>query len=174
MRVVQAVSRVVVSVVIASALACSTAPPEPPAPAPVVVEDGKTISLEYTLTLGDGSVADSNVDGEPLSYVQGGGQILPALEAALAGMQVGDAKTVTIAPEDGYGLVDPLMVQAVPIEMIPEDARYVGAQLMSQDDQGNRRVVEVFEVNADTIVVDLNHPLAGETLTFDIRIVGIE
>lgn len=174
MRVVQVASCVVLASVIASALACSTAPPEPPAPPPVVIETGKTIQLEYTLTLADGSVADSNVEGEPLSYVQGSGQILPALENALAGMQVGESKIVTISPEDGYGLVDPLMVQAVPIDMIPEDARFVGAQLMSQDEQGNRRVVEVFEVNADNIVVDLNHPLAGETLTFDIKIVGIE
>lgn len=163
-------------------VACAGAPPadvsspaeEPTEEGPLVVEDGKTISIEYTLKLTDGSVADTSEGREPLSYEQGGQQILPALENELAGMQVGDEKSVTVSPEDGYGVVDPSLMQEVPNETVPQEAHQVGAQLMTQDQQGNQRVVKVHEVKEETIVIDLNHPLAGETLLFDVKVVGIE
>jgi FKBP-type peptidyl-prolyl cis-trans isomerase SlyD len=141
---------------------------------PIVVEDGRTISIEYTLKLADGTVADTSEGREPLSYEQGGQQILPALEHELAGMRVGEEKNVTVTPEEGYGLVDENLMQEVPSDQIPKEAHHEGAQLMTQDPQGNQRVVKVHEVKEETIVVDLNHPLAGETLYFDVKVVGIE
>jgi len=139
-----------------------------------MIEDGKTVSLEYTLTLEDGSVADTNVGGDPLKYEHGKGQILPALEKELAGMEVNDTKQVTLPPEKGYGEHDPDAMQTVKPEQIPEDARKVGSLLVARDNQGNEMQVKVTEVRDEDIVLDLNHPLAGETLKFDVKVVGIE
>jgi FKBP-type peptidyl-prolyl cis-trans isomerase 2 len=141
---------------------------------PIVVEDGKTISIEYTLKLEDGTVADTSEGREALQYVQGGDQILPALEEQMAGLAVGDERSVTLTPEQGYGVSDPNLLADVPTEQIPQEARTVGAQLMSQDQSGQQRIVRVHEVKEEVIVIDLNHPLAGETLHFDVKVVGIE
>jgi FKBP-type peptidyl-prolyl cis-trans isomerase 2 len=139
-----------------------------------VVEDGRTISIEYTLTLADGSTADTNVGKEPLQYKQGGEQLLPALEAELAGLEVGATKKVTLSPEKGYGAVDPGLYQEIDLELIPEEGRSAGAQLVSEDATGEQRVVRVREVKGDKVVIDFNHPLAGQTLNFDIKILAID
>lgn len=139
-----------------------------------VVSDGNTVSIEYTLKLADGSTADSNVGGEPLVYVQGEQQILPALETKLLGMKADETREVILTPEEGYGPVQEEGFQTVPLEIIPEDARREGARLMGQGPQGEPIHAKVTEINEDSAVVDLNHPLAGETLHFDIKVVRIE
>ena len=139
-----------------------------------MIEHGRTVSIEYTLTLDDGSTADTNVGEEPLVYTQGGGEILDALEAALAGLDVDDEKQVRILAEQGYGPVDPDAFDQVALEDIPEDAREVGAMLVAEDSDGNQRSVRVHEVRADGVVLDMNHPLAGEALNFAVRIVAID
>jgi FKBP-type peptidyl-prolyl cis-trans isomerase 2 len=141
---------------------------------PLVVEEGRKVSIEYTLTLDDGTTADSNVDKDPLVYQHGAQQILPALEAALTGMAVDDTKKVQLTPEEGYGPVQEAAFQEVDPEMIPENARQKGAMLMAQDPSGGQRPVRVHEVGEEKIVLDFNHPLAGENLNFEVRIVGIE
>jgi FKBP-type peptidyl-prolyl cis-trans isomerase SlyD len=141
---------------------------------PKVITEGSTVSIEYTLSLDDGTTADSNLGEEPLVYRQGGDQILPALEHALAGMGVDERKEVTITPEDGYGPVDPSLVQEVDAELIPEEARKPGAQLVSEDPAGDHRIVRVQEVRGDRILLDFNHPLAGKTLHFKVRVVSID
>jgi FKBP-type peptidyl-prolyl cis-trans isomerase SlyD len=138
------------------------------------VASGKKVSIEYTLVLDDGTKADSNVGGEPLVYEQGANQILPALETALAGLSVNDTKKVTITPKDGYGDVDPKAVKEVPIEEIPEAARKVDAVLIGVDAEGNQRPVRVQKIGDKTAMLDLNHPLAGRTLTFDVKVLKIE
>lgn len=135
-----------------------------------VVEQGKTVDFEYTLSLDDGSVVQTNQGAEPLSYVHGEGQILPALESAMEGMRVNEKKTVKLSPAEGYGEVNPEAFQEVPIDKLPEEARHVGAQLGVQGFDGPIRVAEVRD---DVAVLDFNHPLAGKSLTFDVRIVGI-
>ena len=139
-----------------------------------VIEEGSTVSLEYTLKLDDGSTADTNVGGEPLKYQQGRSQILPALERELAGLKVNDTKQVTLSAEDGYGPVNPEAFQEVKPDMVPENARKAGARLVAQDGSGRKRIARVHEVTDDQIVLDLNHPLAGQTLHFDVRVVEIE
>jgi len=136
-----------------------------------VISDGKTVGFEYTLSLTDGTVVESNVGGDAFTYVQGEGQILPALEQALLGLAVEDSKQVTLEPADAYGEVNEAAFQEVPIEQVPEDARTVGMVLGAQGYDGPIRVHEVKE---ETIVLDFNNPLAGKTLTFDIRIVSLE
>lgn len=139
-----------------------------------MIEEGSKVSIEYTLTLDDGSTADTNVGGEPLVYNQGQQEILPALEEALAGLEAGDTKKVVLTAEEGYGLVDPDGFQDVEPDLVPEDARTVGTMLVASDPEGNQQAIRVHEVGDDKIVLDFNHPLAGEALTFDIKIVEIE
>jgi FKBP-type peptidyl-prolyl cis-trans isomerase 2 len=139
----------------------------------VVVEDGKQVGIEYTLTLDDGTQVDSNVGGQPLVFQQGAHQILPALEEALAGLKVGDTKKVALAAEQGYGPVRPEGFQEVDAGLIPEDARVTGTMLVADDGAGNRRPVRVHEVKGDKIVVDLNHPLAGKALNFAVRVMEV-
>lgn len=140
----------------------------------LVVQDGKQVSIEYTLTLDDGTKADSNVGGEPLVYTHGGSQILGALESALGGLSVGDTKELSLPPEQGYGTRDPALLQEVDKSMIPADAQVVGMQLVSESPEGQRRLVLVHEVREDKIVLDLNHPLAGQTLHFEVKVLDIE
>lgn len=135
-----------------------------------MIEDGKQVSFTYTLSSG-GEQLESNKGQEPLVYVQGGGQILPALEAGLAGLAVGDTKTVDLSAADAYGDVDEAAIREVPVDEIPESAREVGAVLQAQGFPGP---IIVKEIREDVIVLDFNHPLAGKDLTFDVEIVAIE
>jgi len=141
-----------------------------------VVKEGSKVGLEYTLKLEDGSVADSSEGGPPLVYQQGAGQILPALEESLAGLAVGDEKQVSLTAEQGYGPVRKELYRTVATEQIPEDARVVGTPLMAQDPDGNQQRLRVHEVRQETdeIVLDLNHPLAGKDLVFDVKVVSID
>ena len=139
-----------------------------------MIEDGRTISVEYTLNLDDGTTADSNVGEKPLVYEQGADQILPGFEREVAGMKVEETREFVLSPEEGYGAVDPELRHEVEAELVPEEARQEGAQLVSEDPSGNRRLVQVHEVRGDSIVLDLNHPLAGETLHFQVKVVAID
>lgn len=136
-----------------------------------VIGEGSTVGFEYTLSLSDGTVVESNVGGDAFSYTQGGGQILPALEAALNGLAVEDTKQITLEPVDAYGDVNPEAFQEIPIAEIPEEARVVGTILGAQGYEGPIRVHEVKE---EIVILDFNNPLAGKTLTFDIRIVSLQ
>ena len=141
---------------------------------PASVETGRKNSIEYTLTLDGGEKADSNVGGEPLVFEQGAHQILPALEEALGGLKVNESRKVTLAPDEAFGEVMPQLIQEVDPEMIPAEARVKGAELAAEDAQGNQRPVRVHEVRKDKIVVDMNHPLAGKTLHFDVKVLAID
>jgi FKBP-type peptidyl-prolyl cis-trans isomerase 2 len=138
------------------------------------VAKGRKVSVEYTLKLEDGSTADTNVGGDPLVFEQGAQQILPALEEALDGMKVSESRKITIPPEKAYGVVMPDLVQEVSLEMIPEEARHPGAQLAAEDENGNRHFARVREVRETNVLVDMNHPLAGQTLVFDVKVLSID
>jgi FKBP-type peptidyl-prolyl cis-trans isomerase 2 len=141
----------------------------------LAIEDGFRVSLEYALSLDGGDVIDSNLaGGDPLVYTQGGGQLLPALERALAGMRGGERKKIAIPPEDAFGSVKPELVQEVDAKLIPVEARTPGFELVSTNPQGQRQMVKVREVKGDRVVLDYNHPLAGETLHYDVRVIGIK
>ena len=138
------------------------------------VGDGKRVSLEYTLTLEDQTVIDTNVGKTPLVYTHGTQQIVPGLEKQLAGLKTGDTKKVEVSPEEGYGEADPNRFQEVPTENIPEEARSVGKKLQGQGPDGQMMFAQVTEVKEKTIIVDLNHPLAGKKLFFDVKVLKIE
>lgn len=162
------------TVLIAAGLSTSALAEPQKGGSPMTVSNGKTVSLEYTLTLDHKEVLDSNVGGDPLTFTQGSHDIIPGLEDALEGMKVGDSKQVTVAPENAYGKVDPQAFQEVPLEHIPPDARKVGVQLQGRDPQGNLVHPRVAEVKEKAVVLDFNHPLAGKTLFFDVKILDIQ
>lgn len=131
--------------------------------------------MEYTLKLDDGTVVGTNADDEPMVYLQGGGQILPALEKALTGLAAGDQKSVKLSAEEGYGAVNPEAFREIDIAQIPEGARKVGALLFAGDaEEGSKQPIRVHEVREKTVVLDFNHPLAGKALNFDIKILSVE
>ena len=140
----------------------------------MTVANGKKVSIEYTLTDDDGNVLDSSVGRDPLQYQHGGKQIIPGLESALDGLNVGDSKKVTVKPEDGYGVTDKAALIEVPKAQIPEAAHKVGAQLEARGPNGDVVHPSVAEIKDDTIVLDFNHPLAGKTLHFEVKIISID
>jgi FKBP-type peptidyl-prolyl cis-trans isomerase SlyD len=143
-------------------------------PRAAVVEQGARVQIEYTIKDDAGHVIDSNRGEAPLAYTHGRKQLVPGLEQALGGMHVGEAKSVTVGPEDGFGPVLPEAQTEVPKEIVPSDALHVGAELVARAPGGAERVVRVKEVRDGTVVLDLNHPLAGKTLNFDVRVVDVE
>lgn len=136
------------------------------------VSNGKVISLEYTLKVDDNQVVDTNVGKVPFTYTQGANQIIRSVENAVEGMRVGEAKHVVVSPEDGYGSKDPTAVQEVPKKNVPEGIK-VGAQLHAKDASGKAVQPFVKEIKEDTVILDLNHPLAGKTLFFDVKVVDV-
>jgi FKBP-type peptidyl-prolyl cis-trans isomerase SlyD len=135
------------------------------------VGKGSVVGIDYSLHLGDGNVIDRSSPGELLSYIQGEGNIVPGLERALEGLSVGDARQVVVAPEDGYGPHDPQGMQEVPRDAFPAELKpEVGMQLTARGPQGEAVPFTVTDVKLESVVVDLNHPLAGKTLHFDITV----
>jgi FKBP-type peptidyl-prolyl cis-trans isomerase SlyD len=139
-----------------------------------VVRDGTVVSLQYSLSGEDGKLIESNKGKEPLKYTHGRQQIVPGLERELSGMKVGGEKHVTVKPEDGYGPVNAKAFQELPKEQLPPDALKVGAVLTAKGPQGQTIPVRVHQIKEKTVVVDLNHPMAGKTLVFDVKVLDIQ
>ena len=139
-----------------------------------VVEAGSTVGIEYTLTLEDGTTVDSNVGGEALRFEQGSGHVIPGLDKQLIGMKVSEAKQVKVTPDEGYGKVNPAAFTEVPVSELPEDAREPGVMLVAEDDQGRTQRLRVHKIEGDKATLDFNHPLAGKTLIFDVKILEVQ
>ena len=138
------------------------------------VENGSNVSIEYTLKDEAGQVLDTNKGKNPLTFTQGQQQIIPGLERELVGMHAGDEKKVVVKPEDGYGPVMPNAQTEVPKDAVPKEGLKVGTPLMARSGSGETRPVVVKEIKEKTVVLDLNHPLAGKTLFFDVKVLGVE
>jgi FKBP-type peptidyl-prolyl cis-trans isomerase SlyD len=164
------------SLAFATVLVTSVAPAGAQAPAPSpgpTIKDGSRVQLEYTLSDTAGKVLDSNKGAEPFEYTHGERQIVPGLESALAGKRAGDVTKVTVKPEDGYGKVDPKAQIEVGRERVPADVK-VGSELTGRTSSGETRAVRVKEIKEKSVVLDLNHPLAGKTLVFDVRVLSVD
>lgn len=138
------------------------------------VTAGKEVSIEYTLKFDDDSLVASNVGREPLVYVHGSSQIISSLEQALAGMTVGESKKVTLPPDESYGLVDMEAFREVDKSQIPAEAMHIGAQIQGREGDGEVVHARVAEIKEDSVVLDFNHPLAGKTLCFEVKILKVE
>ena len=137
-----------------------------------MIEQGKEVSIEYSVFLEDGTQVDTNVGKEPLIFKHGSKQILPALEDALMGLSEGETKRVKLPPDKAYGNVDPSALKEVNADLIPQDLRYVGALLVIPDEQGDV-LIRVQKLEGDKAMLDFNHPLAGQMLTFDIKVLKV-
>ncbi len=138
------------------------------------VKNGDKVKVHYTGRFEDGVIFDSSVGGEPLEFTMGGSEVIPGFEEAALGMSMGDKKTVSIQPEDGYGPYRENLVVDMPREYLPEDlSPEIGMKLIVVDEKGEELPVLVTEIHEETIRLDANHPLAGKVLSFEIELVGI-
>jgi FKBP-type peptidyl-prolyl cis-trans isomerase SlyD len=133
------------------------------------------VQLEYTLRLDDGEIVESTDEDGPIEFLQGAGEIIPGLEQALYGMHVGEAKEVSVDPEQGYGEYDAEAYEVVPLDIFPEDVDLELGMPVELYDEENDETLEGFvtEVRTDSVLLDMNHPLAGETLFFTVKVVGV-
>ena len=138
------------------------------------IREGSQVALEYTLSDEAGTVIESNKGKQPMSYIHGKSQIIPGLEKELSGMKVGEEKKILVKPEDGYGPVNPDAFQEVPKDKLPPEALKVGTMLMAQGPQGQGIPVRVHEIKDTTVIMDFNHPMAGKTLSFDVKVSEIK
>lgn len=140
-----------------------------------VVEEKNNVSLHYTGTLNNGETFDSSEGRDPLTFEVGSGQVIPGFDKAVRGMKIDESKKFTIAKDEAYGDVNEELVYDVPKDSIPADLNpHEGQRLVSNLQDGRQIPVTVTKVSEETITLDANHPLAGQDLTFDIKIVGIE
>ena len=137
------------------------------------ISDKHVVTINYTLKDNDDNILDKSDDGS-FCYLHGASNIIPGLEEALSGKSSGDAFSVTIPPEEAYGLHDEAKSQDVPRNMFPPEPEIEpGMQFNAQGPDGQTVVVTVKSVDGDTIVVDGNHPLAGVTLNFEVTVMDI-
>lgn len=137
-------------------------------------QTGDTVAVHYTGKLEDGTVFDSSRNREPFKFTLGKGQVIPGFDNAVTGMEIGDATTVTIPPEQAYGQVDGDMIAAFPRDQFPADMPLkVGDRLQLRSEDGQVFFAGVIAVTDDSVTLDANHPLAGKTLVFEIeRVAG--
>lgn len=130
-------------------------------------------SFNYTLTNDAGEVIDSSSGREPLTYLHGAGNIVPGLEKEMLGHQAGDSFDVVVAPQEGYGMPNPMMVQVVPRDAFQGvETLEVGMEFQAQTPQGPMSVA-IAKIVGDEVTVDGNHPLAGRTLHFAIEVIDV-
>lgn len=137
-----------------------------------MIKSGSVVNMTYVLTNDDGEEVDRADKSEPFTYLHGHNQIVLGLEKALLGLKAGDKKKVQVSPEEGYGDIDPSLITMAKTNQFPKGAELeVGVQFMAEDADGNNVVFTIVEIEGDDLTLDGNHPLAGETLNFDVEII---
>lgn len=139
----------------------------------LIAEDGKVVIFHYTLTNDAGEVLDSSQGDEPMPYLHGHHNIVPGLESRIQGSKPGDSFDVTVSPEDGYGVRDKPTTEIPRDQFAGIEDLSPGMQLFTETPEGDLIPFFVAEVTDEQVVIDFNHPLAGETLHFAIEIVNI-
>lgn len=139
------------------------------------VEKGNKIKIEYTGTLDDGTVFDSSEKhGKPLEFEVGSGMVIPGFEKAVIGMEKGEEKEVKIESADAYGEPNPELVKKVPREQLPKDKEIKAGMMLAVGlPTGQQIPAKITEADDKEVTIDLNHPLAGKTLNFKIKVVDI-
>ncbi len=136
--------------------------------------EGDTVLVHYTGTLNDGTEFDSSVGGDPLEFTLGTGSVIPGFENAIYDMKKGETKTVTIPPEEAYGLRDESLVKIVMREDLPDTVNLVVGQQVIVTIGGIQRYATITDITESTVTLDANDDLAGKTLTFEITLVDIK
>lgn len=138
------------------------------------IQDGRKVSFDYTLTV-EGNMVDSSEGKKPLQYIHGQNQIIPGLEKELTGLQTGEEKSISVPPQGAYGGIDPNAYKEVPKSSLPPKIKpEEGMMLALQGPQGQTMPAKIAEVKENSIVLNLNHPLAGKTLNFKVKIISVE
>ena len=139
------------------------------------VDTGNAIQVHYTGTLASGEVFDSSEGRDPLQVTIGQGQLISGFENALIGMEINEKKKFTLTPEEAYGERDEEAMRRFPRKELPSDMQVEEGQMLAlSTPEGQQIPAKVTQVDDEGITLDLNHPLAGESLTFEIEVVGIE
>jgi len=139
----------------------------------VEITADRVVTIHYTLKDDKGAVLDSSAGGEPLAYIQGHGNLVSGLEKALEGKQDGNTLAVSVAPADGYGIRDEALIQRVPKRSLQGSGQIKKGMQFQASTDGGMRTFTVTAVIGDMVTLDGNHPLADQTLHFDIEIVGV-
>ena len=139
-----------------------------------MIEEGKFVQIEYTGTFDNGDVFDSNIGQDPLEFQIGSGTIIGGLDHAVQGMAVNDEKDITVSPADGYGDYNNDFVITVPLQEMkanfnPEPGMVISVQM----ENGHLIPARITAVNGEDVILDLNHPLAGKTLHFKVKILAV-
>jgi len=138
-------------------------------------KQGDNVKIHYDGSLDDGTQFDSSVGRDPLEFTLGSGQVIPGFDNAVAGMTLGEKKSVRIPSEEAYGEHSDELIQQVPKNALPEDLEVsIGMPLQATGPAGEIVNMMVIEISDDSIQVDANHPLAGKALNFDIELVELE
>jgi len=139
----------------------------------IVIKESSKVAINYVLKV-DGKVVDSSEGGEPLNYTQGSGQIIPGLEKQLVGLKAGEKKNVAVAPAEGYGERNPDAVQKVERNAFKDAQSLNVGSVVGGSVQGQEFQAVVVALDDKEVTLDLNHPLAGKTLDFEIEIVSVQ
>jgi len=139
----------------------------------MIVEKNKVVTFHYTLENADGEQMESSKDRDPMSYLHGGNNIISGLEKAMQGHAIGDKFSVTIAPEDAYGVRVEENIQRVPLKRLKGLGKIKAGQILNLQTKQGPVQVTVVKMGRFNVDVDANHPLAGETLTFEVEITDI-
>lgn len=140
----------------------------------MTIQAERVVSIHYTLTNEEGETIDSSDGQEPLTYLHGKNQLIPGLERELTGKSAGDQIQVTVQPEDGYGTIDPDLIQQLPHSDFEDiDELEPGMELESIDPDGHIQVITVQEIDEHGVTINGNHPLAGQILHFNVRIEAV-
>lgn len=140
----------------------------------MAVENGKKVAFHFTLTV-DEKVIQTSEGKEPMSYTHGSGQIIPGLAAEIEGLNEGDEKTIKVSAQDAYGRVNPDAFKELPKSSLPEGMVPQNEMMLQiSTPEGQTIPARISEVKEESIVIDLNHPLAGKELQFDVKVVSIE
>jgi FKBP-type peptidyl-prolyl cis-trans isomerase SlyD len=136
-----------------------------------MIRNGSVVRFEYILSGENGEVIQEK---DPVTYTHGQHEVIPGLEKELSGMKVNEKKNICLQPEEAYGPVDPKGFKEVPKTEIPAAALKVGTPLSARSSEGEDVIIRVHEVKQKTVILDFNHPLAGKTLNFDVKVMDIE
>jgi len=139
-----------------------------------MIRDGSVVRFEYTLSDDNGEIIQSNRGQDPVTYTHGQHEVIPGLEKGLSGMEVNEQKSIRLRPEEAYGPVDAKAFKEVPKTEIPAEALKVGTPLSARGPEGKDVIIQVHEVKQKTVILDFNHPLAGKTLNFDVKVLAIQ
>lgn len=144
-------------------------------PTKKVVREGATVTLDYVLMLDDGTVYYSSIGNEPLQAILGQGQLLPGFEEQVIGMQVGEIRTFTLPPEKAYGSYRPDMVGTLDRSQLAAGVEpEIGKQVQTELKDGTPTLAIITSFTDTTVTLDANHPLAGQNLTFQIKLLKID